>query len=155
MYLLRARIDFSGARGSRGLLLQKPWDFESSGTCDDARGVGETPTRQPAILSTLLRTRMPALRHRESPRKRLTDASRGRNGFDPKCPGMNSIAEMGRWTGGNGGWVGGGPRNAWGRTGTIRMGTFAKPRRVRQPGLGCYEIRTRFCFLSWRRARGC
>ncbi len=35
---------------------------------------------------------------------------RGRNGFDPKCPGMNSIAEMGRWMGGNGGWAGRGLR---------------------------------------------
>ena len=30
------------------LALMKPREFESSGTCDDVRGAGETPTRQPA-----------------------------------------------------------------------------------------------------------
>ena len=53
-----------------------------------------------------LRTRMPALRHRKSPSKRLTDPLSGCNGFDPNCRGMNSIAEMRRWMGGIGGWAG-------------------------------------------------
>jgi hypothetical protein len=53
---------------------------------------------------------MSALRHRESPRKRLTDPHRRRNGFGAKCPGMNSIAEMGRWMGKIRGWAARHPR---------------------------------------------
>jgi hypothetical protein len=52
-----------------------------------------------------------------SPRKRLSDRPRGRNGFDPKWPGMNPIAEMGRWMGGN-------ARRA------ERLTPFEKPRNV-------------------------
>src|SRR4029077_16193069 len=45
-----ACIDFQLRALIARLALIETLDFDSSGTCDDARGAGETPTRQPAIL---------------------------------------------------------------------------------------------------------